>query len=476
MVLSEVRLCIITSLRRGITRIFNINKCRKRRNCPVHKLLSSHTCTPVSLYYQTCHHHPVRWEQARTQPLNKMLLWDPFLVTEVWQLVATVLGFGRSLLSLPGLCNQIYWQKEARKLVAQHILFHRSSQASVTNTCSLSPLTGTRWYSNMRRKPSTCSPCLWPRSQNEAASLGGFGGSGLALSLQRTLEKLHQTQKEKIPKSKVRVKKLPSIKKRGKYFRAYHKQVFSPTPECYQVMLYRGSNPGLITAPLKPVSDHISPTVMFWECVMTGMQCCCCTHAVVHWFISLCASLYTAVFILTCMTFRKNLPLLWEERLPCIFFGPGLSDCICASSALRTIDAEGFLIWGPETNSKGSRERHTAHRIRPSPWGTLLPSCYLTQSGVAEVDGRWGSNSSAHKTNPRGRKVVNAQHRLPSSQAFIGPLTYNRIQNLGKMELQNSFIGCSYKGYGGKRCAKNVDLNFSCFPLVSHIVSTLVFK
>lgn len=138
----------------------------------------------------------------------------------------------------------------------------------------------------MREKPSTCNPCLWPRSQNEAASLGGFVGSGRAqaiVSLQRTLEKLHETEKEKIPKSKVQVKKLPSIKKNGKYFRAYHKQVFSLTPECYRVMLYRGSNPGLITAPLKPVSDHISPTVMFWECVMTGMQCCCCcTHAVVH--------------------------------------------------------------------------------------------------------------------------------------------------------------------------------------------------
>lgn len=241
-------------------------------------------------------------------------------------------------------------------------------------------------------------------------------------------------------------------------------------------MLYHGSNPGLITAPLKPVSDHISPTVMFWECVMTGMQCWCCTHAVVHWFIFLCASLYTAVFILTCMTFKKNLPLLWEERRPCIFFSPDLSDCICASSALKTIDAEGFLVWVPETNSKGTSERNTACRIWPSPWCTLLPSCYLTQSVLAEVDGRWDSNSLARKTNQRGREAVNTQHRLPNSQAFIRPLTYNRIQNLGKMELQHSFIGCSYKGYSGKRCAKNVDLNFSCFPLVSHIISTLVFK
>lgn len=115
------------------------------------------------------------------------------------------------------------------------------------------------------------------------------------------------------------MKKLPNIKK-GKCFRAYHKQVFSLPLERYQVVLYYGSNPGLITAPLKPVSDHISLTVMLWECVMTGMQYCCGTHAVAHWFIFLCAGLCAVVFILTCMTFKKNLPLLWEERLPCLFF------------------------------------------------------------------------------------------------------------------------------------------------------------
>lgn len=76
---------------------------------------------------------------------------------------------------------------------------------------------------------------------------------------------------------------------------------------CYQVVLYHGSNPGLLTAPLKLVSDHISLNVMVWECVMTGMQCCCCTHAVVHRLIFLCAALCTVEFILTCMTFKKNL-------------------------------------------------------------------------------------------------------------------------------------------------------------------------
>lgn len=109
--------------------------------------------------------------------------------------------------------------------------------------------------------------------------------------------------------------------KKGICFRAYHKQVFSLTPERYLVVLCHGSNPGLITAPLKPVSDHISLTVMLWECVMTGMQYCCCTHAVAHRFIFLCAGLCAVVFILTCMTFKKNLPPLWEERLPCCFVG-----------------------------------------------------------------------------------------------------------------------------------------------------------
>lgn len=318
----------------------------------------------------------------------------------------------------------------------------------------------------MRGKPSTCSPCLWPRSQNEAASLGGFGGSGLALSLQRTLEKLHQTGKEKIPKSKVWVKKLPSIKKRGKYFRAYHKQVFSPAPECYQVMLYRGSNPGLITAPLKPVSDHISPTVMFWECVMTGMQCCCCTHAVVHWFISLCASLHTAVFILTCMTFRKNLPLLREERLPCIFFGPGLSDCICASSALRTIDAEGFLIWGPETNSDGSRERHTARRIRPSSWGTLLPSCYLTQSGVAEVDGRWeiyASTPRSTKPTPEGGRLWMHSTGFPAVKRLLDPSRITEFKTLEKWSSSIHSLAALTKDMVAKDVPKMLTSTFLVF-------------
>lgn len=121
------------------------------------------------------------------------------------------------------------------------------------------------------------------------------------------------------------MKKLPNIRK-GKCFSAYHKQVFSLTPERYQVVLYHGSNPGLITAPLKPVSDHISLSVMLWECVMTGMQYCCCTHAVAHQFIFPCASLCTVVFILTCMIFKTNLPPLWEERLPC-FFHARPSDC-----------------------------------------------------------------------------------------------------------------------------------------------------
>lgn len=109
--------------------------------------------------------------------------------------------------------------------------------------------------------------------------------------------------------------------KKGICFRADHKQVFSLTPERYQVVLCHGSNPGLITAPLKPVSDHISLTVMLWECVMTGMQYCCCTHAVAHRFIFLCAGLCAVVFILTCMTFKKKRPPLWEERLPCCFVG-----------------------------------------------------------------------------------------------------------------------------------------------------------
>lgn len=76
---------------------------------------------------------------------------------------------------------------------------------------------------------------------------------------------------------------------------------------CYQAVLYHGSNPGLLTAPLKLVSDHISLNVMLWECVMTGMQRCCGTHAVVHRLIFPCAALCAVVFILTCMTFKKNL-------------------------------------------------------------------------------------------------------------------------------------------------------------------------
>lgn len=171
----------------------------------------------------------------------------------------------------------------------------------------------------MQEKPRT-RPCLWPSSQNEAAPLGGsvglkklgwlrLLGLGLLGNSAKSREKNHQVKGAR-----------ESFKCRtGKYFRAYHKQVFSLAPECYQVVLYWHSNPGLITAPLKPVLDHISLTVMFRECVMTGMQCCCCTHAVVHRFIFLCAGLCTVVFILTCMTFQKNLPLLWEERLPCIF-------------------------------------------------------------------------------------------------------------------------------------------------------------
>lgn len=49
------------------------------------------------------------------------------------------------------------------------------------------------------------------------------------------------------------------------------------------------------------------------------------------------------------------------------------------------------------------------------------------------------------------------------------PLTYKGTLKLGDVDLQqfksqvNSFTGCSYKGYNGKRYAKNVGLNFLDF-------------
>lgn len=161
----------------------------------------------------------------------------------------------------------------------------------------------------MQERPSTCNPCLWSRSQNEAAFLDGFIGKGevglaqTTLFLKRAFEKLHQKGKEKNPKGKGISEKNSKYKKR-KMFQSLSQ---AGLQSCYQAVLYHGSNPGLLTAPLKLVSDHISLNVMLWQCVMTGMQRCCGTHAVVHRLIFPCAALCAVVFILTCMTFKKNL-------------------------------------------------------------------------------------------------------------------------------------------------------------------------
>lgn len=149
------------------------------------------------------------------------------------------------------------------------------------------------------------------RSQNEAAFLDGFIGKGkvglarTTLFLKRAFDKIHQKGKEKYSKSKGISEKNFKYKKR-KMFQSLSQESLQ---SCYQVVLYHGSNLGLLTAPLELVSDHISLRVMLWECVMTGMQCCCCTRAVVHRFIFLCAALCAVVFILTCMTFKKKLPV-----------------------------------------------------------------------------------------------------------------------------------------------------------------------
>lgn len=183
-------------------------------------------------------------------------------------------------------------------------------------------------------------------------------------------------RERKNPKVKGTSEKTSKCKK-GKCFRAYHKQVFSLTPERYQVVLYYASNPGLITAPLKPVSDHISLAVMLWECVMTGMQYCCCTHAVAHRFIFLCAGLCVVVFILTCMTSKKNLPPLWEESLPCFFSCQTFWLNLCF---LCTEDN-----WCRSVLNLGSRDylktyqctkRNTGCRIQPSLWRMLFLSYY----------------------------------------------------------------------------------------------------
>lgn len=174
------------------------------------------------------------------------------------------------------------------------------------------------------------------------------------------------------------MKKPPNIKKKESVSELYHKQVFNLTltPERYQVVLYYGSNPDLITAPLKPVSDHISLTVVLWECVMTGMQYCCCTHAVAHWFISLCAGLCAVVFILTCMTFKKNLSLLWEEKLPCFVFMPDLIAFVFPLHE-RQLMQKGLNL-GTQDYLKiyQCTKRSTGCRTQPLLWCTLFLSYY----------------------------------------------------------------------------------------------------
>lgn len=124
----------------------------------------------------------------------------------------------------------------------------------------------------MQEKPSTCNLCLWSGSQNEAAFLDGFIGKGkvglaqTTLFLKRAFEKPPKRER-KNPKGKGISEKISKYKKR-KMFQSLSQ---ASLQSCYQVVLYHGSNPGLLTAPLKLVSDHISLSVMLWECVMTGM-------------------------------------------------------------------------------------------------------------------------------------------------------------------------------------------------------------
>lgn len=134
-----------------------------------------------------------------------------------------------------GLCNQTnLWYSTssftaALRLLTLRLLICHLSLELVVN-------------SNMRKTPSTCNLYLWSRSQKKAASLDGFIGKGKAeLALSPWKEHLRNSTKKgkkKNPKGKGISEKTYKYEKKGKCFRAYHKQVFSLTSECYQVVLY----------------------------------------------------------------------------------------------------------------------------------------------------------------------------------------------------------------------------------------------